>query len=122
MTSARRSTLASLQGAISRLEADTMPQAAERVALGHAEADAMLQGGLMRGVLHEVFALETRQAVSLRVIHLGAGGFKDQNSPPRGAALLDFQLALGAIHGFAVGNRVMQGENGLRYMEQVFDH
>ena len=39
-----------------------------------------------------------------------AGGFKDQSSPPWHAALLDFQLALGAVHGFAVGNRVMQGE------------
>src|SRR6266436_8143621 len=52
----------------------------------------------------------------------GAGGFKDQNSPPWGAALLDFQLALGAVHGFAIGDRVMQGENGLRDMEQVLDH
>src|SRR5437899_7045416 len=51
-----------------------------------------------------------------------AGGFKDQNSPPWGAALLDFQLALGAVHGFAVWDRVMQGENGLRDMEQVIDH
>src|ERR1700680_2212311 len=52
----------------------------------------------------------------------GAGGFKDQSSPPWHAALLDFQLALGAVHGLAVGNRVMHGENRLRQMEQVTDH
>src|SRR6266403_3826708 len=52
----------------------------------------------------------------------GAGGFKDQNSPPWGAALLDFQLALGAVHGFAVRDRMMQRENGLRDMEQVIHH
>ena len=64
MVSARMSTLASLQGAISRLEAQAMPYQAERIALGHAEADATLQGGLMRGALHEVFARETRQSAA----------------------------------------------------------
>ena len=64
MSSARMSTLASLRDTIRRLEAQTMPQCAERVALGHAGADATLQGGLLRGVLHEVFALETRQSAS----------------------------------------------------------
>jgi hypothetical protein len=52
----------------------------------------------------------------------GAGGFKDQSSPPSDAARLDFQLALRAVHGLAVGNRVRQGENGLRHMEQGIDH
>src|SRR3979490_2064934 len=52
----------------------------------------------------------------------GTGGLENQNSPPWGAALLDFQLALGALHGFAIGDRAMQGENGLRDMEQVLDH
>lgn len=64
MASARMSTLASLQGAIGRLQAQTLPQTAGRVALGHVEADAALQGGLMRGGLHEVFAQETRQSAS----------------------------------------------------------
>lgn len=41
-----------------------MPQGAERKALGHAGVDASLQGGLMRGVLHEVFAIETRQSAT----------------------------------------------------------
>jgi protein ImuA len=64
MTGARMSTLATLRGAIGRLEAGNTPHDAERVALGHAAVDAMLQGGLARGVVHEVFAPESRQAAS----------------------------------------------------------
>ncbi len=64
MTGARMSTLASLRGTINRLEAKGGPHGAERVVLGHADADATLQGGLMRGVVHEVFATETRQSAS----------------------------------------------------------
>jgi protein ImuA len=64
MTGARVSTLASLRDAIRHLETQTMPQQVERVALGHAGADATLQGGLLRGTLHEVFATETRQSAS----------------------------------------------------------
>jgi len=74
MVSARMSTLASLQGAISRLEAQTMLHQAERVALGHAEADAMLQGGLLRGALHEVFAQETRQSAAATGFAVGIAG------------------------------------------------
>jgi len=54
MNSARTSTLASLRGAIGRLEGE--PDGLSRVALGHVSADAVLQGGLVRGALHEVFA------------------------------------------------------------------
>jgi len=54
MLSARMSTLASLRGTIGRLEGE--PDGLSRVALGHAGADAVLQGGLVRGALHEVFA------------------------------------------------------------------
>lgn len=64
MASARMSTLASLRSEISRLETETFAQGTQRVTLGHAGADAVLQGGLMRGVLHEVFALETRQSAA----------------------------------------------------------
>ena len=64
MTGARVSTLASLRDAIRHLEAQTMPQQMARVALGHAGVDATLQGGLLRGALHEVFAIETRQSAS----------------------------------------------------------
>jgi protein ImuA len=51
MTGARMSTLASLRGTIGRLEGEAGGLA--RVTLGYAEADAMLQGGLVRGALHE---------------------------------------------------------------------
>lgn len=64
MTGARMSTLATLRSAIGRLEAGDVRHEAERVALGHRAADAMLQGGLARGVLHEVFAPEGRQTAS----------------------------------------------------------
>lgn len=61
MTSARTDTLARLRGSIERIETHGDTYTSDRVALGHAEADAVLQGGLARGTLHEVFALETRQ-------------------------------------------------------------
>ncbi len=64
MASARMSMLASLRGEISRLETEPGVQDAQRMALGHAGADAVLQGGLMRGALHEVFAIETRQSAA----------------------------------------------------------
>jgi len=54
MNGVRTNTLASLRGAIGRLEGE--PDGLSRVALGHASADAVLQGGLVRGALHEVFA------------------------------------------------------------------
>ncbi|KZD20561.1 ImuA family protein [Tardiphaga robiniae] len=61
MTDVRTNTLARLRGGIERIEAHADTARLDRVALGHAEADATLQGGLVRGTLHEVFALETRQ-------------------------------------------------------------
>lgn len=54
MSSARMSTLARLQGAIDRLESG-VAETVRRVPLGHDEADAVLQGGLAQGALHEVF-------------------------------------------------------------------
>lgn len=51
---ARTGTLAALRGTIDRLEGDV--DDLSRVALGHAGPDAMLQGGLVRGAVHEVFA------------------------------------------------------------------
>jgi len=50
------STLATLRGHLARIEAHGGPFAPDRVALGHAEADATLAGGLARGAVHEVFA------------------------------------------------------------------
>jgi protein ImuA len=57
MTSARMSTLASLRGSIERIETSDGAAAPHRVALGHAEADAALHGGLSVAAVHEVFAL-----------------------------------------------------------------
>lgn len=62
MSGARLSTLASLQGAIDRLETG-LAETVRRVPLGHAEVDATLQGGLALGALHEVFC-EGRQAAA----------------------------------------------------------
>ena len=56
MSGARTNTLANLRGRIERLEAHGDTHALNKVALGHAAADAMLQGGLATGALHEVFA------------------------------------------------------------------
>ena len=56
MSSARTSTLATLRGSIERIEAHGDAHALNKVALGHASADAMLQGGLAMAAVHEVFA------------------------------------------------------------------
>ena len=63
MTGARMSTLATLRGSIARIETDADGGATERVTLGHAAADAALQGGLALGAVHEVFA-EGRQSAA----------------------------------------------------------
>jgi protein ImuA len=55
MTGARTRMLAELRGSIERVESGE-GTAPGRVALGHAEADAALQGGLALGVMHEVFS------------------------------------------------------------------
>lgn len=64
MIGARTSTLATLRKTIGRLETGGVLHDAQRVALGHAAADAKLHGGLARGVIHEIFAAESRQAAS----------------------------------------------------------
>jgi protein ImuA len=51
-----QTTLSSLRGSIERIEAHGGSYSPRRVALGHAEVDAMLQGGLALGAMHEVFA------------------------------------------------------------------
>jgi protein ImuA len=63
MTGARTSTLATLRGSIERIEAPGDAYTPDRVALGHADADATLQGGLALGAMHEVFA-EGRQSAA----------------------------------------------------------
>src|SRR5712671_1091679 len=62
MTGARTRTLASLRGSIERIETHDAT-APDRVALGHAGADAALRGGLALGAVHEVFA-EGRQSAA----------------------------------------------------------
>jgi protein ImuA len=64
MSGARASTLAKLRGTIERLEGAGLPYAAERIGLGHGAADVVLQGGLVRGAVHEVFAPESRHAAT----------------------------------------------------------
>jgi protein ImuA len=63
MTSARMSTLASLRGRIERIETSgaALPN---RVALGHAEADTALHGGLALAAVHEVFAQGSQSAAA----------------------------------------------------------
>jgi protein ImuA len=67
------STLANLRGSIERLEAHGDAYAPDRVALGHAGADATLQGGLTRGAMHEVFA-EGRQSGAATGLIAGFAG------------------------------------------------
>jgi protein ImuA len=64
MTGARQNTLARLRGDIERMEASVDAHALQRVALGHAEADAALQGGLALGAVHEVFAEAGRHSAA----------------------------------------------------------
>jgi len=59
-----RSTLAALRGRIERIEAHGEACSPRRVRLGHADADATLQGGLALGALHEVFAQAGRQSAA----------------------------------------------------------
>jgi len=60
MIGARINTLASLRGRIERIEAPNAAlseaYAPNKIALGHAEADAALRGGLAAAAVHEVFA------------------------------------------------------------------
>ena len=63
MSTARTSTLANLRGSIERIEAHGNGVAPARMALGHAEADAALRGGLALAAVHEVFS-EGRQSAA----------------------------------------------------------
>jgi protein ImuA len=74
MTGARTNTLASLRGSIERIEAPGEAYRPDRVALGHAEADATLQGGLALGAMHEVFADAGRQSAAATGFVAGLAG------------------------------------------------
>jgi protein ImuA len=67
------STLGTLRKRIARLEAPADAGAPGRVALGHLEADATLQGGLALGAVHEVFA-EGRQSAAATGFIAGLAG------------------------------------------------
>jgi protein ImuA len=73
MRTARTSTLANLRGSIERIEAQGEASRPDRVALGHAEADATLQGGLARAAVHEVFS-EGRQSAAATGFIAGLAG------------------------------------------------
>src|ERR1700749_3439775 len=73
MSSARTNTLARLRGSIERLEAYGETHALQKVALGHAGADASLRGGLATGAMHEVFA-EGRQSGTATGLVAGFAG------------------------------------------------
>jgi protein ImuA len=77
MTSARMSTLATLRGRIERIETPEAAahggDAANRVALGHAQADALLRGGLAVAAIHEVFS-EGRQSTAATGFIAGLAG------------------------------------------------
>jgi protein ImuA len=74
MSGGRTSTLAGLRGSIERIESHGDAYAPRRVALGHAEADATLQGGLALGAMHEVFAEGGRQSATATGFVAGLAG------------------------------------------------
>ncbi len=74
MTGARMNTLATLRGSIERIEAHGDAYTPDRVALGHAAADATLQGGLAVGAMHEVFAEAGRQSAAATGFVAGLAG------------------------------------------------
>ena len=71
---ARISTLAALRGSIERIETSGDACVPARVALGHAVADAALQGGLAIGAVHEVFAGAGRQSAAATGFIAGLAG------------------------------------------------
>src|SRR3984885_7761055 len=74
MTGARTSTLATLRGRIERIEAQGEAYMPDRVALGHVDADATLQGGLAMGAMHEVFAEAGRHGAAATGFVAGLAG------------------------------------------------
>jgi protein ImuA len=74
MISVRTSTLAILRGSIEHIEAHGDAYMPDRVALGHADVDATLQGGLAMGAMHEVFAEAGRQSAAATGFVAGLAG------------------------------------------------
>ena len=71
---ARTNTLAILRGSIERIETHGDAYTPGRIALGHADADATLQGGLAVGAMHEVFADAGRQSAAATGFVAGLAG------------------------------------------------
>src|SRR3977135_1219188 len=71
---ARMSTLATLRGSIEHIEAHGDAYLPDRVALGHADAAATLQGRLALGAMHEVFAEAGRQSAAATGFVAGLAG------------------------------------------------
>jgi protein ImuA len=67
-------TLAALRGSIERIEMDAAAYLPRKVALGHVDTDASLQGGLALGVTHEVFAQAGRQSAAATGFVAGLAG------------------------------------------------
>jgi protein ImuA len=74
MTGARTSTLATLRGSIERIETPGDACTSGKAALGHAGADATLQGGLAVGAVHEVFTDAGRQSAAATGFVAGLAG------------------------------------------------
>ena len=81
MTGARISALATLRGNIERIESHGDAYAPCRVALGHADADTALQGGLAMGAMHEVFAETGRQSAAATGFVAGLAGRASARRP-----------------------------------------
>ena len=89
MSGARTSTLANLRGSIERIEAQGEAYSPRRVALGHADADATLQGGLALGAMHEVFAEAGRQSAAATGFVAGPCGPDRRHATSTAAAGVD---------------------------------
>src|SRR6202158_2680527 len=74
MTGARTNTLATFGGSIECIASHGDAYTPDRVALGHADADATLQGGLAVGAMHEVFADAGRQSAAATGFVAGLAG------------------------------------------------
>src|ERR1700681_4866259 len=71
---ARTNTLATLRGSIEHIEAHGDAYLPDRVALGHADADTLLQGGLALGAMHEVFTETGRHSAAATGFVAGLAG------------------------------------------------
>ena len=102
MSTARTSTLAHLRGSIERIETSGDAHAPNKAALGHAGADATLQGGLAMAAVHEVFGRPPE-----------CGGDRLHRWPRRAADAAP-AAGLGAAGFFRTGIRCAVDERALR--------